>query len=219
MSAANLFARHDGAWILADGASYDHYGRVIGLNSKVIASEDLRILIGSAGRFASDYDTETGKWLAEQADQSSALAGAPDLLRMLCNHDAEAQANGAAETSGPIPAGQRLIIALWDTGAGIARAFAISSTSDLGRTPPFTLRPLKTMFSPPLSADPWPGHSFDPVKDAVALGALQRLVEDENGIHRVGGSFEAWRVYAGGIERRVVCTWPDVVGERLRVAD
>lgn len=213
MSALNAFARDTGAYILADTAQYHDNGAVLAIGSKVAANADLRIAVGIAGCVEVGAVADASEWLAKQTDQQQALSELPDLLRLLLAHDAEAVGNGALDICGPIPRGIRIVVALWDKQDNRAKAAIISSEADLG--PPFTLRPLKSLFSPAFDANPWPGHSFDPCHDAQALAAYQRQVPDESGICRVGGQFECWRIDASGISRETVTDWHDVIGACL----
>lgn len=230
MSALNAFARADAAWLLADTAGYDHFGRITMLTGKCCGRDDLHMAIGHAGRISTDAREVTSAWLSERASQLDAIAGLPALLRTLADHDAEAFANGAGETCGPIPSGLRLVAAIWDLESQSAKCVAVSNRMDLGaKCLPGTLRPIKTMFSPPVYPDPWPGHSFEPSQDAKQLAELQRrvVIEDEKlgpsvagmSRYRVGGAFEAWRVSASGVERFEIACWDDRVGRVITPAE
>jgi hypothetical protein len=206
MTALNAFARPSGAYLLADTGAYHHDGRLLCLQSKVVGCGRLRVAIGYSGRVEIAASEDTGRWLESQSDQATALAGLPEILRQLASFDAEAIQNGAAARSGDIPEGIRLVVAFWDAVEGRGKCALIANVERLsGGATPFTLRPCKTVFSPPLSDDPWPGHSFVPEADALRLA----------GLHRVGGSFECWRVHAGGVDCTTVCTWPDRVGYQM----
>lgn len=218
MSAVNGFARDDGAWIIADTGSYDHYGNLLWLKGKVSVSKNLRMIVSASGRVEEGCVDHISAWLAAQPDQETALADLPSLLAELVAHDAEAFENGALETCGPIPGGIRLTVALWDLAECRARVFLIASTDALcPGTPPFTLRQTKTVFAPTLPDDPWPGHTFDPARHGQLLGCWQRQRPDDEGIFRVGGEFIAYRAHARGVQVKTLLRWNDVVGEPLRV--
>lgn len=218
MTAANAFARQDAAWLIADTAGYNHDGRIVAFGSKISSRADLRVAIAHSGRCAIDAPEEKDGWLAAQTSQRAVLDGLPELLAMLSEHDAEAQANGAERIAGPIPAGLRLLIAWWDADAQRGRAATMTNV-DASRMPAYTLRTLGTIFSPPIGADRWVAHTFDPEADARALADRQRAFRDDRGIIRVGGAFEAVRVHAGGIERREVTRWNDRLGRVIPTGD
>jgi hypothetical protein len=121
------------------------------------------------------------------------------------------------DSCGPIPAGIKLVLAWWDRAAECGRAgIMVSDTTLAPGIKPFSLRLVRTMFSPPLTDDPWPGNSFDPRRDAASLAERQRLEVDERGIERVGGAFDAYRAHAQGIERYTVTEWSDAIGKPIR---
>lgn len=217
MTAANAFARDHGAYLMADTGGYAHDGRLMETRSKIHASGMLAMGLVLSGRHESNAGQEVTNWLAWQPSQVQALTNLPALLRLLADHDAEASTSGLNGDVGAIPQGVRLTVAWWDSKAETGRAAILSSIGDVGAEP-FAPRPVKTMFSPPLSDDPWPGHTFDPRTDAARLADLQRAEVDGMGVHRVGGAFECVRISPAGIERDVVVDWRDRLGVPIRVA-
>jgi hypothetical protein len=222
MTAVNAFARADGGWLLVDTASYDHYGNIlaikghVGHEGKVAVSVGHCVAIATSGRVAERAVEDIEGWLDQQPDQAAALGNIAELLRVLLSFDAEASANGAEQVSGPIPAGIKLALAWWDHEARRgATGIIVSDTALAPGLEPFRLAKIGTMFSPPLIGDPWPGHTFDPRNDAERMAKLQRCVPDEDGIYRVGGAFEAYRVHADGIEHATVVRWRDSLGKPI----
>jgi hypothetical protein len=214
MSAGNLFARPSGAWLVSDTAWYADDGTVMAMSRKVASSDRLRMAIGITGHAPGDVQHVLQAWLLVQPDQLTAVAGLPRVLRLLDADDA----SGRHSICGPQPPGILLCIALWDIVADAAKVAIMGSVERLSAgAPPFSLRPLKTMFSPALADDRWPGHSFDPVTDCEQLARLQRASCHEHGGSRVGGEFVAWRAHRGGVESRVVCSWPDRLGHKIQL--
>jgi hypothetical protein len=215
MTAMNAFARPDAAWLLADTAQYDDAGNIIGTGSKIATSERLSTAIGISGRNAEGALVDIDRWMDAQTDQPALLASLPALVGLLVYLDQEAVANGAL-TDNPIPEGLRLTVAVFDQSARRGRCAIIGSTQGMASGGEASaLRPVGTLFSPPLPRDPWPGHTFDPDQTAVDLAVFQRSLADERGIFRVGGSFEAVRVHSGGIERREIFRWDDEIGRTI----
>lgn len=215
----NGFARPDGAWLLCDTASFNDAGQVIGFDHKVVFSRPLRAIVGFSGRVPELVEGDIAHWMYEQPDQLALLAALPGLVEIIAEKDEEAVANGGL-LDNPLPTGFRLTVALWNAEEGRARVAVMASNDAMGATigsPAKVLRPTSTIFSPPVAGDPWPGHSFDPLCHGAALAKAQRQAVDERGIHRVGGSFEAWRVHGGGIEQHEIARWPnDHTGSEIR---
>src|SRR4051794_12143812 len=102
MSAVSAFCGPSAAYLITDGAGFDDEdGRVMEIGSKVIASERLRIAVGTVGR-ACIVITEDGgryspvndaaKLLEEATTQRLFLAELPNLVRTL--HPITAAATG-----------------------------------------------------------------------------------------------------------------------------
>jgi hypothetical protein len=53
--------------------------------------------------------------------------------------------------------------------------------------------------------------------DVEELAQLQRQTSDDRGICRVGGQFDLYRINGDGITSATFHTWPDVVGEPIRL--
>ncbi len=215
MTAMNAFARADGAWLLSDTAQYDNAGHVIGKGLKVTADERLNLAIGQSGRLAEGSSRDVCTWLATQPNQTQALANIASLVDLLDHRDREAVVHGAL-IDNPVPKGFRLTLAFWDRRDSRAKCAIIGSNAAMAcGSQPRTLRAFKTLFSPPMSPDRWPGHSFNPSTDAAILAKYQRAVTDDRGIYRVGGTFQATRIHSNGIEFRDIHHWPDVVGKKV----
>jgi len=214
MTAWNAFARDDGAWLIADTGGFHADGRVLRFQSKIVANKRLNLAITQAGRLETNAVVDIADWLDSQPDQRTALAGLPNLLRRLVAFDQEAQANGAAKSSGDHPEGIKLAVAAWNHESQKAAVVIVASTTDLG-VPPFAPRRTKTVFSPTLSHKPWPGHSFEPCRHAQTLARLQRAERFHDDTCRVAGEMEAVRVGPRGIEWFTICKWPDRVGRKV----
>ena len=216
MTAMNAFARDDGAYLIADTAAYHHDGRVLAFREKVVTDARLAMMIGICGRTARDVEDRIEAWLATQPEQATAFARLSAFLCQLVDEADEAD-DGEA---GDLPDGIRLTLAWWDADAQEGRCAIMASTPDLaGGAEPFTLRPVRTLFMPALGAvDPWPGHSFDPEADGLALSEHQRRCDHGDGRARVGGQMILYRVDANGITSREICRWPDLIGRPVMVA-
>jgi hypothetical protein len=216
MTAMNAFVRANGAYLIADAASYADDGRVMRLGEKVVSSARLRLVIGRCGRLEEGCQREISTWLRSQPSQVSALQNVARLLRELVEHDAEAQTNGASAIVGPIPEGIRLTLAWWDLESNRPDAAIIANVPQLmGGAEPYTLRRVGTLFMPALQPKPWPDHTFDPETDGVKLARIQRNTPDERGIYQVGGRFLRYRVHVGGIDQTTICTWSDRLGRKI----
>lgn len=208
MTAANLFARDGAAYIMADTCYFADDGSVCGFRSKIHSSDRLKLAVSTAGRASYETPVLIEGFLAAQSDQSSAVANLPKLTEIL--HEDTHALDLDFPLDLPLPEGMRVFVALFDVAAKRGRCLAIASTDGAFGTAYRAYTPVNvvTMFSPPLSSDPWPGHSFDPERDAIALADTQRRLPDDRGIYRVGGEFEVAKVSAEGIERRSVRRWP-----------
>lgn len=216
MTAMNAFARGDAAYLIADTGGYHHDGRVIGFSEKVATDARLAMMIGICGRSRDDALDRVEAWLASQPNQLTAFARLSALLCELAD-DADDADDGHG---GALPPGIRLTVAWWAMAAKEGRCAIVASTPELaGGAQPFELRQLRTMFMPALEgADPWPGHSFDPDADAMALAKHQRRADHGDGRARVGGQMILYRVDSRGITSRELCRWPDMIGRPVMVA-
>jgi hypothetical protein len=215
MTAMNAFARDGGAYLIADTAAYHHDGRIMGFYEKVVTDARLAMMIGICGRAAREVEDRIEAWLADQPDQTTAFARLSAFLCQLVD-EAEEEDDGEA---GDLPDGIRLTLAWWDADAQEGRCAIIASTPDLaGGAETFALRPVRTMFMPALEgADPWPGHSFDPETDALALAEHQRRCDHGDGRARVGGQMILYRVAADSITSRELRRWSDLIGRPIMV--
>lgn len=211
MTAMNAFARADGAWIIADTGQYHGAGHVVAFQEKVVTDARLSMMIGTCGRAREDAGDRIEQWLAEQPDQLTAFARLSALLCTLAD-----DANDG-EVKGDLPEGIRLAVAWWAPETRNGRCAIMATTPDLaGGAQPYELRHASTLFMPSLGdADPWPGHTFDPEADALALSELQRRTAHDDGTLRVGGQMILYRVDANGITSRELCRWPDLIGDRI----
>jgi hypothetical protein len=209
----NAFARGDGAYLIADTAGFHQDGTIQGFAEKVATDARLAMMIGVCGRAARDVEDRIEAWLADQPDQLTTFAR---LSALLCQLVDEAEEADDGKT-GDLPPGIRLTVAWWASDEGEGRCAIIASTPDLAAGAQiFELRPVGTMFMPALErADPWPGHSFDPEADALALAELQRAADHGDGRVRVAGQMILYRVDPHGITSREICRWPDRIADRI----
>lgn len=211
MTAMNAFARADGAWIIADTGKYHGAGHVLAFQEKVVTDARLSMMIGTCGRVRDDAGDRIEQWLAEQPDQLTAFARLSALLCTLSDDSDD------GEVAGDLPDGIRLTVTWWAPATRDGRVAIMATTPDLaGGAQPYELRPASTLFMPSLGdADPWPGHSFDPEADGLALAELQRRAVHDDGTGRVGGQMILYRIDANGITSRELCRWPDTIGDRI----
>lgn len=213
MTALNAFARLGGAYLIADTGHYDGAGRIQYFGTKLHASEPLRLAIGTTGRIETNAPAQIEAWLVSHTDQAAALESLPTLLRALVREDAEAAADGGCDGLAP---GIRLAVVWWDFAESRGCAGVIATPELASGKDPFILHRLGTLFAPQLRDDPWPGHSFDPERDALALAGFQRVTPDDDGTFRVGGAMEIVAVTADGIKRSQVLRWPqDRAGRKI----
>lgn len=233
MTAANAFARADGAWLFFDTAAYNDDGFVVSMGSKIVSSDRLHLAIGICGRVPANRNAIIVSWLARQSDQADALANLPDLARSFS--DPIAYPNRAPlwrrliwktppMTCEP---GITLCAAWWDAEEGRGMAGIVTDTADLGPNyPPFILHGVRNMTSPRPDFGDWfdfnddlrAGLDFDPMRDGSNLGEMERRQPNARGSYRVGGCFERVHIHAGGIERDTLIHWPDRIGRPIRVA-
>lgn len=233
MTAANAFARADGAWLFFDTAVYDRDGFVLSMGSKIVASDRLGLAIGLCGLVPPNRNAIIAELLARQPDQAVALESLPDLTRTLsCPTGLPDRAPLWRRLIWKTPApsckpGITICAAWWDAEEGCGMAGIVTDTADLGPNyPPFTLHGVRNMTSPRPDFGDWfdfnddlrAGLDFDPMRDGAALGALERRQPNERGGYRVGGAFERVRVHADGIDRETVLRWPDRIGRPIKVA-
>lgn len=216
MTAMNAFARDDGAYLIADTAGFHHDGTIRGFVEKVVTDARLAMMIGVCGRAARGVEDSIEAWLANQPDQPTAFARLSALLCQIVD-EADQEDDGK---SGDLPHGARLTVAWWASDEQEGRCAIIAPTPDLAAgAQTFEIRRVGTIFMPALEgADPWPGHSFDPEADALALAELQRDCDHGDGRSRVAGQMILYRVDADGVTSREICRWPDCVGHQVRVA-
>lgn len=233
MTAANAFARDDGAWLFFDTAIYDDDGFVRSLRSKVVACDRLRLAIGACGRVPRGWDGKISEWLHAQGSQADALENAPALIAGLMAFDPLALNRAPLwrrliwKTTGPVvKPGIRLAFAWWNEDASRGETAIITSDDEFGAAyPPMELHPINTITSPRPAFGEWfdwhddlgMGLDFQPERDGRALGEMQRR-EPQPGGCRVGGMFERYHIHATGIDRAVIVTWPDRIGRPIKVA-
>lgn len=216
MTAINAFARDDGAYLIADTAGFHHDGTILGFHEKVVTDARLLMMIGICGRAARGVEDSIEAWLAAQPNQATAFACLSSLLCQIVD-EAEQEDDGK---SGDLPHGVRLTVAWWAVDGEEGRCAIIASTPDLAAgAQAFEIRRVGTMFMPSLEGpDPWPGHSFDPEADALALAEHQRDCDHGDGCARVAGQMILYRADASGIASREICRWPDLIGHQVKVA-
>ena len=234
MTAANVFARADGAWLFFDTAVFDDDGFVRGFRSKVVTSDRLLIGIGVCGRIAPTASERISDYMTAQPDQSAALATTPELLATLKRDAASVHPAPASRWERLLwrgaPSDQAgaisILIGWWDGEEDCGRAGVITDVDDLGPDyPPFQLHEIRNMASPSPQFGDWfdyddalgMGLDFQPERDGETLAGFERREPNSRGGYRVGGSFERFHIHAGGIDRATVASWPDRIGRPIKV--
>lgn len=212
MTAMNAFGRPDGAWLLSDSAWFAADGTVLLHQPKTLANERLRVAIGCNGVTLLDFADDVRPWLSRQRDTADVLANLPALV-------AEIKASMHGADYRGHPEGFRLTLAYWDDERAHGRIAMIGSNTAMGNSigrEPFEVRNCSENFTPRLDPSPWPGvGDFDPRRDGKRLAELQREARHSDGTFRVGGTFTALRVHAGGIERFEIARWRDPIGRKI----
>jgi hypothetical protein len=115
------------------------------------------------------------------------------------------------------PEGFRLTLAYWDSERDHGRIAMIGSNERMAATigcKPYEARHIGSIFTPRLDPSPWP-DDFDPRVDGKRLAELQRETPDTDGTVRVGGTYRALRVHAGGVEQFEIMRWRDPIGRKI----
>lgn len=212
MTACNVLAAPDAAYLLTDTAILDPRGRVWHLHPKVVHCERLRIaaaITGDVNTFEND-DGQLASPLgavegvfADAETQRDALAALPAALE-----DAYA---AVAEASGGT--GNFLImVALWDLVGDEAQAYIVVSpgVTQMPGAAPFQLLRFMEFLSPGA-----PGGFADP----LALIEAQRRKKAETGsvagFHTIGGEGRLMRIDGNGITIETIVRWPDRIGRAI----
>lgn len=227
MTALNLIVqqRAQSAYLLTDTACYS-FGTVVGFTNKVIALD-----FGPEGSAAMAVSgiAHNEHFLSRisHAPQSlsSFLAELPDIFR-----DVERALEAAGK---PAKVGTRNItvaLAVFDRHQARASGYAISNnTISLPRTyGPYRLHRMPKPLLTPCERDPIPAgtdisdpRQWDVEREAEALIEAQRAEpfpgRDEPYIG-IGGQAILTRISAAGIEQRLIRTWPDRIGSRIKLA-
>ena len=227
MTALNLIVqqRAQSAYLLTDTACYS-FGTVVGFTNKVIALD-----FGPEGSAAmavsgiAHNEHFLSRISPAPQSLSSFLAELPDIFR-----DVERALEAAGK---PAKVGTRNItvaLAVFDRHQARASGYAISNnTISLPRTyGPYKLHRLPKPLLTPCEHDPIPvgtdisdPRQWDVEQEAGPLIEAQRAEpfpgRDESYIG-IGGQAILTRISAAGIEQRLIRTWPDRIGSRIKLA-
>lgn len=227
MTALNLIVqqRAQAAYLLTDTACYS-FGTVVGFTNKVIAFD-----FGPEGCAAMAVSgiAHNEHFLARisPVPQSlgSFLAELPDIFR-----DVERALEAAGK---PAKVGTRNIavaLAVFDRHQARATGYAISNnTVSLPRTyGPYRLHRMPKPLLTPCERDPIPEgtdisdpRQWDVEREAGPLIEAQRaepFPDRDQPYIGIGGQAILTRVSAAGIEQRLIRTWPDRIGSRIKLA-
>ncbi|UFW82843.1 hypothetical protein BjapCC829_22910 [Bradyrhizobium barranii] len=219
MTANNLVAskKHNCIWIATDAASYDDHGVVGAIKSKVRAiSEWPAVITGRGNTFGLDT---AARELTRRASSFDEMIGI--CYRELPLIVEEFKLDRPFE----------LNLAGWFYGKPMVffvRTPSEHDSSGMGLQPYLCLPVGPTLFGPWPSDELISAASFvkpDPddtpeniVRGLCELIKLQRRVPADDGFSRVGGFAELTIVTPNGIDRQILCRWPeDRVGARMPI--
>lgn len=218
MTAASAFCGPSAAYLLTDAASFDASGTIVGLRSKVLASDRLYIAAAMSGdRCISVIDRPDGEecyspandaahLLTQARTQGEFLASIADVVRD-CFSVMERAGDGGYF---------QFVIATWKATVSRAETYVIGSP---GHTfppslPPFTLAGADPIIMPAVSRALWP--SAEPTRsEALAIIREQRRTPFDDGTYRVGGSAELTTVDSSGVRTETICRWSDRIGRKV----
>jgi hypothetical protein len=219
MTACNLIVRPEAAYLIADTAVMDDGHALTGLQSKVAASDRLRLAIAITGRASSTFSDTLASWLEVQPGQGAALEALPLLLADL------SASRDAVDAALLIEPGSRrqtigLAVALHSKATGKPEGYVIASDSTLHRgLRAMTARRTGQFINPQVPGVFLGGWPFAPRADGRDLLFRQRGTEHHASRDCiVGGSGELATVTAAGVKVETICRWPDRIGERIDAA-
>lgn len=212
MTACNVFAAPDAAYLLTDTAILNPLGQVWHFHSKVAQCERLRIaaaLTGDVNVFELD-DGRLASPLGAVEDVFEAAASQRDVLAALpaALEDTYSALHEMSDGAGTFA----VMIALWDMTANEAQVYVARSpgAEQLAAFPPFELTRMVEMVSPGVEVS-----SADP----LALIEAQRREKAETGsvagFHTIGGEGRLTRIYRDGITTETIVKWPDRIGRTI----
>jgi hypothetical protein len=208
MTAVSLFVQDHAAHLVTDAAYYDADGQMVATRSKVAINAAARMAIGCSG-CVQDHQIATALGLCD--GQADVLSRLPDVVRAI-------RADNTAQSANLPTIELMLFVALWSTERDRAEGYVIASDRAYlgdGYTPG-TLVDVLQLTSPPMPTIDL--ASFDADRDAAGLLEAQRRYAWPNDPNcYVGGYGELTTVTWGGVERRRVVEWADVIGEPIAV--
>lgn len=212
MTACNVFAATDAAYLLTDTAILDPTGRAWHFHPKVVQCERLRIAAGLTGD-ASVFELDGGQLASplgavedvfdEAETQEDALSALPAALE-------RAYAALHEMTGG---AGNFIVmIALWDPAANEARAYIAQSpgVKQLPGLPTFELIRMAEFLS--TSVD---GGIDEPLRLIEAQRRKKAVMGSAAGFHTIGGEAQLTRIDRDGISTETLVRWPDRIGHKI----
>jgi hypothetical protein len=224
MTSINALTDNHFAYMTADRAIYDcATGRIIGMGSKAIVLEPLRMVIAFSGRW---YGLEAAVEALDRHCPVTILPKQADILAAVVpamrDLHGRSQADGlAADFAG---AGVSVTIAMFDAEERRPRLFhAWADGAPSPATPdPFMLTEIPGIAAPPIGAERevevWPaGHLRLPRKELRRLLEIQRRVavpHMANGCG-LGGVCEFYRIGADGVHFDELIRFPEQVGDVL----
>lgn len=239
MSSLIAIQQTDAIHLITDGAQYDHEGVVLNIASKVVHLRRSNCVFAVRGSHWAVLPLEFCLRLFGSLD--AIVEALPPILRlMLCEYE-KAQADQGADAH-PVDRHFEVTIAGWSDRmqrmvALVASTWAVRDPDDqtglsyqVGYVPCTPWLPAQGYSQPPVD---WVGvlgrafdtqahvDAFDPVTDGLALHEAQRV---EGGAYLgraaylVGGFAELTTVRRDGVERQILCEWPDAIGETITPA-
>ncbi len=239
MSSIIAIQQTDAIHLITDGAKYDHDSVVLNIASKVVHLRRSNCVFARRGAHWAVLPLEFCLRLFGSLD--AIVEALPAILRrMLAEYD-KVQAERAAEPH-PIDQHFEITIAGWSDRmqrmvALVSSTWAVRDPHDqtglsyqVGYVPCTPWLPAQGYSQPPVD---WEGvlgrpfntqahvDAFDPVADGLALHGAQRL---EGGTYLgkaaylVGGFAELTTVRRDGVERQILCEWPDAIGKTITPA-
>lgn len=194
MTAINLCAAKDAAWLLVDQAWMAN-GQLLWVGTKIAKSPRLRMAVAYHGRATNQTMTLLNKWLETVKDQETALSKLHRLLALIRMEAMMAPRSwiGAKTTN--------LFVAAWVEGR--PKAWVVGDEivkADKAQAPQ--------------SGTPLPEDHRD-------TGALIRCMQEQRGqqslgCYNIGGAAELTVVTATGITSEIIHRWPDRLGEPIQ---
>jgi hypothetical protein len=220
VTASNIFTQGDVAYLITDGAWFNMTtGVVTGFGTKVVTSSPLRIAICFSGiAIVSDFQ----RMLDAMHSQDEALEHIPDMARMADGWHRDAVVD-AGNTWPDV--GLQMFVATYSEKHRAPRLFVYSTNGAGGKYSRGVVRQIEHLISPSdrttgmmdSRVDKRDPTIFDVNRDGLKLLEQQRAYAWENeGNYGVGGFGELTRIDARGVSKRIMCRWPDRIGEPVR---